>query len=64
MPATIDTQLVSRAEAANMLSVSVRTLSRLILYGRIPCIRMGVGGRTVKLAVSDIEKYIADRRID
>jgi len=63
MPAAaIESDLLSRNEAAAMLDIHVRTLDRLILYGRLPCVRIGVGGRTVKVARNDVAKYIADRR--
>ena len=55
-PATL---LVDSAAAAKMLSVSQRTIGRLQACGEIKHVRIG---RAVRFAVSELERFIADRQ--
>jgi len=57
-PAPIASQLVSVADAARFLSVSTRTVRRLITKGDIPIVRIG---GSVRIAVVALNAYIALR---
>jgi excisionase family DNA binding protein len=47
--------LVSKAEAAELLGVSVRTVERLIAAGQLPLLHIE---RASRLRVTDIEAYV------
>ncbi|MEX1231286.1 MAG: helix-turn-helix domain-containing protein [Planctomycetaceae bacterium] len=52
--------LLSQREAAQMLSISPRTLFSLTKAGKLPSIRIGSGG--VRYAVDDLRRFIDEQR--
>jgi excisionase family DNA binding protein len=52
-----DRLLVTKAEAAERLSVSVRTIERLVAAGRLPLVHVESAAR---FRVSDLEAYVHD----
>ena len=54
--------LVTSEEAAELLSVSPRTLARLTVpHGSLPALRIGTGRRPiVRYRVADLEQWIAE----
>ncbi len=52
-----DRLLVTKAEAAERLSVSVRTIERLVAAGRLPLVHVE---RAARFRVSDLETYVHD----
>lgn len=53
--------LLTEKEAAEMLSVSIRTLYSLRKSGRIPYVKFGKGGRP-RYWRKDLEKFIEENR--
>lgn len=51
---------LSYTAAAELLSVSRRTVERLVASGELPHVR--IAGRLVRIALSDVEAYVAARR--
>jgi excisionase family DNA binding protein len=51
--------LVTKAEAARRLSVSVRTVERLVTAGRLPMVHVE---RAARLRVSDLETFVRNLR--
>lgn len=49
-----DHRMLTIAQAAERLSVSPRTIRRLIGAGRLPAARIGVGGRLVRIHPHDV----------
>jgi predicted DNA-binding transcriptional regulator AlpA len=60
MHTTIKPILLPAKDTARTLSISERTLYSLNKSGALPCVR--VGTRAVRYAMSDIERFIAERR--
>ncbi len=56
-PRMADRLLVTKAEAAERLSVSVRTIERLVAAGRLPLVHVESAAR---FRVSDLETYVHD----
>jgi predicted DNA-binding transcriptional regulator AlpA len=54
--------LLTRAEVARRLAISIRTLFRLEAEGKLPP-RFQVTERIVGYRTREIENYIADRRV-
>ena len=54
-------ELITKAEAARMLTVSEDTLDRLIRAGMLPVYRISAG--ITRLDRADVEKYIESRRV-
>ena len=54
-------RLLTKAEAAERLTVSVRTLEGLIARGALPVCR--ISANSVRILESDLEDYIEARRI-
>lgn len=54
-------RLLTKAEAAERLTVSVRTLEGLIARGALPVCR--ISANSVRILESDLEDYIAARRV-
>jgi excisionase family DNA binding protein len=52
-----DRLLVTKSEAAERLSVSVRTIERLVAAGRLRLVHVE---RAARFRVSDLEKYVHD----
>jgi excisionase family DNA binding protein len=52
-----DRLLVTKGEAAERLSVSVRTIERLVAAGRLPLVHVE---RAARFRVSDLEAYVHD----
>ena len=52
-----DRLLVTKVEAAERLSVSVRTIERLVAAGRLPLVHVE---RAARFRVSDLEAYVHD----
>lgn len=50
---------VSRSRAAELLGVSLRTISQRVTAGEIPTVRVGQRRRVIRL--SDLHKYLAGR---
>ncbi|WP_158550664.1 helix-turn-helix domain-containing protein [Geodermatophilus sp. TF02-6] len=50
-----DRLLVTKGEAAQRLSVSVRTIERLVAAGRLPLVHVE---RAARFRVSDLETYV------
>lgn len=55
------TVLIDVPEAARRLSVSRRTIDRLMRTGHIPCVHIG---RAVRIAEADLDDYIDSLRHD
>jgi excisionase family DNA binding protein len=51
--------LITRAEAATLLSISQRLLWTLTNTGVIPCVRLG---RAVRYSLNDLHDWIAQNR--
>ena len=63
MPETdpeLQTRLLTPGEAAGFLSVSTRTLSRIVQQGDLPIIRVGGSNR---FTMTDLTDYIARNRV-
>jgi excisionase family DNA binding protein len=52
-------RLLTLKEAAEVLRVSIKTLQRRISAGQLSAIR---DGRMLRITLSEIERYIAERR--
>jgi excisionase family DNA binding protein len=52
-----DCLLVTKGEAAERLSVSVRTIERLVAAGRLPLVHVE---RAARFRVRDLEAYVND----
>jgi len=52
-------RLLTIGEAAEYLSVSERSIKRLIARGDLPCIRVG---NALRFALADLEAFIARNR--
>jgi excisionase family DNA binding protein len=62
MPETnpeLQLRLLTPGEAAGFLSVSTRTLSRIVQHGDLPIIRVGGSNRFV---MEDLQAYVASHR--
>lgn len=46
------------AEAARLLGVCVSTLRRETMIGRMPCARVGGGGRAIRYSLDHVAEYI------
>jgi excisionase family DNA binding protein len=55
VPNAVPLLCVPRKATAEAMSVCVRTVDTLIASGELPCIRIG---RSVRVRLSDIEKYL------
>ncbi len=57
---TIPTELrlYTTAEAAAILNVSLRTLQSWVREGSLPHVRLGDGGRLVRIKAQDLEDFI------
>lgn len=53
-------ELITKAQAAEMLTISESSLSRLIQRGALPAYR--VGARIVRLDRADVEAYVKGRQ--
>jgi excisionase family DNA binding protein len=51
-------RLYTTAEAAAILNVSLRTLQGWVRDGSLPHIRLGEGGRLVRIRAPDLDKFI------
>jgi len=51
-------RLYTTAEAAAILNVSLRTLQGWIREGQLPHVRLGEGGRLVRIRAQDLEDFI------
>ncbi len=51
-------QLYTTAEAAAILNVSLRTLQSWVREGSLPHVRLGDGGRLVRIKAQDLENFI------
>lgn len=49
-------RLITVKEAASRLSVSVRTIQRLIAAGKLPCLE--VGPKTRRISEADLDSFI------
>lgn len=49
-------------EAANVLRVSQSTVRNAIRRGELPAYRFGSRGGTIRIAVTDLDKYVASRK--
>jgi excisionase family DNA binding protein len=49
-------RLITVKEAASRLSVSVRTIQRLIAAGKLPCLK--VGPKTRRISEADLDSFI------
>lgn len=54
-------ELMSKKEAAELLTISVRSLERMLNSGELPYYRIGTG--TVRISRRDIETYLNSRRV-
>lgn len=54
-------KLLTKKEAAERLSVSMRTLEGLISRGALPAYR--VGAALVRISEDDLDRYLAARRV-
>lgn len=54
--------LLTRTEAAKLLSVSTQTVSRLIKGGRLVAVR--VGKRHVRVTAASVEAYIIGKAVE
>jgi excisionase family DNA binding protein len=53
----VDRLLVTKAEAAERLGISVRTIERLVATGQLPIVHVE---RAARLRVSDLKAYVQD----
>ena len=51
-------RLYTTAEAAAILNVSLRTLQGWVRDGTLPHVRLGDGGRLVRIRAQDLEDFI------
>ena len=51
--------LVNKRDAAEYLSVGVRTLERLVEHRELPCVRIG---RAVRFDVNDLKAFVESRK--
>lgn len=58
----IEPLLFDVAYAALLLGVCVSTLRRETMIGRMPCARVGPGGRAIRYSLAHVREYI--RRCD
>jgi excisionase family DNA binding protein len=56
----LQTRLLTPREAAGFLSISTRTLSRIVQHGDLPIIRVGGSNR---FTITDLTDYIALSRV-
>jgi excisionase family DNA binding protein len=56
----LQTRLLTPREAAGFLSISTRTLSRIVQHGDLPIIRVGGSNR---FTMTDLTDYIARNRV-
>jgi excisionase family DNA binding protein len=56
----LQTRLLTPREAAGFLSISTRTLSRIVQHGDLPIIRVGGSNR---FTMTDLTDYIALSRV-
>ena len=56
----MQTALIKKPEAADLLGVSVRTLEKMIARGAIPAYK--VGPKMVRLRREDIDEYLESHR--
>lgn len=61
MPTNIDRRYISPADAAEQLGLNVREIHRHISSGNLPASRLS--HKTIRIAVADLEHFIASRRI-
>ena len=54
-------KLLTKKEAADRLSVSIRTLEGLISRGALPAYR--VGSTLIRISEDDIDRYLASRLV-
>jgi len=52
-------KLISKKEVAEMLSLSERTIERLVLKGSLSCIKIG---RSVRFRLPEIEEVLMGKR--
>jgi DNA-binding transcriptional MerR regulator len=50
--------LFDAVRATQLLGVSVKTVRRETMIGRLPCARVGVGGRSIRYSHEHIAEYI------
>jgi excisionase family DNA binding protein len=55
-------RLITVKEAASRLSVSVRTVQRLINAGKLPCLK--VGPKTRRISEADLDSFIQKMKQD
>jgi excisionase family DNA binding protein len=55
-------RLLRASEAAEVLSVSTRTVYALVASGKLRACRIGVRGGTIRFHPRDLASYIADLR--
>lgn len=61
MTITQDTEgLITRGEAADLLGVTVRTVSRYMDNGRLHKYKGGALGRLVRLSREDVERFLRE----
>lgn len=52
--------LITRSEAASLLQISVRTLSKLLQNGSLPFVR--VGKRSIRILPDDLVRHLETQR--
>lgn len=62
MAATITRQLVTMADAAAALAVSIRTVRRYVAAGQLDAVRLG--RRTLRIKAESIERLVDERSVD
>lgn len=66
MPKTLsensqESRLLTRAQVAEYLQVSQRTVMRWTDDGTLPCTRLSSDGRTVRYRQADVDAYLEER---
>jgi excisionase family DNA binding protein len=56
-----DVRLLTVKEAAEMLSLSERTIQRYLKSGELSCVRLG---RSVRIELKDLEEFVEKKKQD
>lgn len=60
----VEKKLLSRAEAAEYLNISTRTLDRLLADAQIAYVKLGSRGGRITFLQKDLDAYIDRQRVD
>ncbi|WP_027500433.1 helix-turn-helix domain-containing protein [Rhodococcus sp. UNC363MFTsu5.1] len=60
----MNVRLLTVAQAAGHLGVSTKTVQRMYRAGEVPHVRLGTPPRWVRISQTDLDAFIARRRIE